>query len=123
MFNELLQEKVDAHAQHNPSQLRPLSDHGSIRSDDFGGSETSSGIFGRLKRRESNFPIGRTNKAKKTNAPSSTAGSDDGTADGVKKPLIAKWKAGVKLQVTGRTDNHGKSLGFGAIKFTIFILF
>ncbi|XP_037036459.1 regulator of G-protein signaling loco isoform X2 [Bradysia coprophila] len=106
VFNELLQEKVDAHAQHNPSQLRPLSDHGSIRSDDFGGSETSSGIFGRLKRRDSNFPISRTNKAKKTVAPSSIAGSDDGASDGVKKPLIAKWKAGVKLQVTGRTDNH-----------------
>lgn len=108
VFNELLQEKVDAHAQHNPTPLRPLSDHGSIRSDDFGGSETSSGIFGRLKRRDSNFPLGRVNKTKKIVAPSSTAGSDDGVTDGVKKPLIAKWKAGVKLQVTGRTDNHGK---------------
>lgn len=24
-----------------------------------------------------------------------------------KKPLIAKWKAGVKLQVTTRSENHG----------------
>jgi len=46
------------------------------------------------------------NKGKKTVAPSSTTGSDDGVTDGVKKPLIAKWKAGVKLQVTGRADNH-----------------
>ncbi len=114
VFNELLQEKVDAHSQHNPSNMRPpVSDHGSTRSDDFG-SETSSGIFGRLKRRDSNFPVSRlNNKAKKIVAPSSTTGSDDGVAtDGVKKPLIAKWKAGVKLQVTGRTDNHGKFFFF-----------
>lgn len=107
VFNELLQEKVDSHSQHNPSNLRQVSDQGSTRSDDFG-SETSSGIFGRLKRRDSNFPVSRLNKGKKIVAPSSTTGSDDGVTDGVKKPLIAKWKAGVKLQVTGRTDNHGK---------------
>lgn len=107
VFNELLQEKVDSHAQHNPSNLRQVSDQGSTRSDDFG-SETSSGIFGRLKRRDSNFPVNRLNKGKKLAAPNSTAGSDDGTTDGVKKPVIAKWKAGVKLQVTGRTDNHGE---------------
>lgn len=110
VFNELLQEKVDSHAQHNPPNLQPqpVSEHGSARSDDFG-SETSSGIFGRLRRRDSNFPINRLNKGKKIVAPGSTAGSDDGVTDGVKKPLIAKWKAGVKLQVTGRADNHGKS--------------
>lgn len=107
VFNELLQEKVELHSQHNPPNLRQASDHGSTRSDDFG-SETSSGIFGRLKRRDSNFPASRLNKGKKIVAPSSTTGSDDGATDGVKKPLIAKWKAGVKLQVTSRTDNHGK---------------
>lgn len=108
VFNELLQEKVESHSQHNnPSNLRQLSDHGSTRSDDFG-SETSSGIFGRLRRKDSNFPASRLNKAKKFAAPSSTTGSDDGVNDGIKKPLIAKWKAGVKLQVTGRSDNHGK---------------
>lgn len=111
VFNELLQEKVESHSQHNPSNLRQLSDHGSVRSDDIR-SETSSGIFGRLKRRDSNFPVSRLNKGKKIVAPSSTTGSDDGVTDGVKKPLIAKWKAGVKLQVTGRTDNHGKSVDF-----------
>lgn len=109
VFNELLQEKVESHSQQNPSNLRQISDQGSTRSDDFG-SETSSGIFGRLKRRDSNFPVSRLNKTKKIVAPSSTAGSDDGVNDGVKKPLIAKWKAGVKLQVTGRSDNHGKLL-------------
>lgn len=47
---------------------------------------------------------------------SSTADSEDGFCDpnginaNIKKPLIAKWKAGVKLQVTGRSENHGKSL-------------
>lgn len=107
VFNELLQEKVESHSQHNPSNLRQVSDQGSTRSDDFG-SETSSGIFGRLKRKDSNFPVSRLNKGKKMVAASSTTGSDDGVTDGVKKPLIAKWKAGVKLQVTGRTDNHGK---------------
>ncbi|KAJ6635573.1 Regulator of G-protein signaling loco [Pseudolycoriella hygida] len=105
VFNELLQEKVESHSQHNPSNLHPASDQGSARSDDFG-SETSSGMFSRLKRRDSNFPLSRSNKGKKITAPSSAAGSDDGTTDGVKKPLIAKWKAGVKLQVTSRTDNH-----------------
>lgn len=107
VFNELLQEKVESHSQHNPSNIRQLSDQGSIRSDDFG-SETSSGILGRLKRKDSNFPVSRLNKGKKMVAPSSIAGSDDGVNDGIKKPLIAKWKAGVKLQVTGRSDNHGK---------------
>lgn len=29
--------------------------------------------------------------------------------DAGKRPLIAKWKAGVKLQVTHKSDNHGKS--------------
>lgn len=124
VFNELLQEKVDAHSQHNPTNLQPVaSDHGSTRSDDFG-SETSSGIFGRLKRRDSNFPVSRLNKAKKIVAPNSTTGSDDGASDGVKKPLIAKWKAGVKLQVTGRTDNHGKFLrldgAINQVKFSSF---
>lgn len=36
----------------------------------------------------------------------SSAGSEDG--DGLKKPLIAKWKAGAKLQVTNRAQNDGK---------------
>jgi hypothetical protein len=35
---------------------------------------------------------------------------DLNVAGNSKKPLIAKWKAGVKLQVTTRSSNDGKSL-------------
>lgn len=41
---------------------------------------------------------------------SSAGGSDDGndSNNGMKKPLIAKWRAGVKLQVTNRNQNDGE---------------
>lgn len=38
----------------------------------------------------------------------SSAGSEEGDANAMKKPLIAKWKAGAKLQVTSRAQNDGK---------------
>lgn len=38
-----------------------------------------------------------------------------GICDAGKRPLMAKWKAGVKLQVTHKSDNHGKSAGLLAI--------
>lgn len=44
----------------------------------------------------------------------SSAGSEELESQGLKKPLIAKWKAGAKLQVTSRAQNDGKfeSLSF-----------
>lgn len=38
----------------------------------------------------------------------SSAGSEEFEANALKKPLIAKWKAGAKLQVTSRAQNDGK---------------
>lgn len=40
----------------------------------------------------------------------SSAGSDEGDQNALKKPIIAKWKAGAKLQVTSRAQNDGKSV-------------
>ena len=114
VFNELLQEKVESHANHHTvTKQQCASDHGSLRSDDWGSENSSSGIFGRLKRRDANFPGGtRSNVKTKKHLmlPPPTAGggsSEDGHMDGIKKPLIAKLKAGVKLQVTARSENHG----------------
>lgn len=132
VFNELMQGKVESHSHGINAGQPPNSDHGvgggqgggagSTRSDDWS-SDASSGIFGRLRRRDSNAPVNRytnnnnNNNGGRTKKPciqskSSTAGSEDGCCDngGVKKPLIAKLRAGVKVQVTGRPDNHGKSL-------------
>lgn len=39
----------------------------------------------------------------------SSAGSEEGDQNALKKPLIAKWKAGAKLQVTSRAQNDGES--------------
>jgi hypothetical protein len=39
----------------------------------------------------------------------SSAGSEEGDQNAMKKPLIAKWKAGAKLQVTSRAQNDGES--------------
>jgi hypothetical protein len=49
----------------------------------------------------------------KKHTKSSTADSEDGAAGdvaggGSKKPLIAKWKTGVKLQSTTRAPNEGE---------------
>lgn len=55
----------------------------------------------------------------------SSAGSEEGDMNAIKKPLIAKWKAGAKLQVTAvasRAQNDGK---FDAVEsnqsFTLFL--
>lgn len=38
----------------------------------------------------------------------SSAGSEEGDQSAMKKPLIAKWKAGAKLQVPSRAQNDGE---------------
>lgn len=121
VFNELLQGKVESHA----NQILPTkpSDQCSVRSEDCA-SETSS-VFDRLRRKDSNIPALKALRPKKLDLPSkcSVAPSEDGvslstqttsasdpTSNGIKKPLIAKWKTGVKLQVTGRAENHEEFL-------------
>lgn len=37
----------------------------------------------------------------------SSGGSEEGDST-IKKPIIAKWKAGAKLQVTSRAQNDGE---------------
>lgn len=84
VFNELLQGKVNASNENE--------------SDDWG-SETSSGIFNRMLR----------NPNKNKQATSKTSGGSDEGENAIRKPLIAKLKAGVKLQVTqNRTQNDGE---------------
>lgn len=109
VYSELLQEKVESHY----NQTQRTSDAGSMRSGDWGSTKSSSGIFGRFKRPDA--AIMRT-KAKEPTEKTSTTGSDeeaiavDVAVDQMKKPLIAKWKTGVKLQVTTKSENHGKCL-------------
>jgi hypothetical protein len=73
-----------------------------IQSEDFGSeTETSSGIFNRIRRQ---------NKKSQKAMSKSSAGSEDIESDvnGIKKPLIAKWKVGnQKLQVNNRSANDG----------------
>ncbi|KAJ3649356.1 hypothetical protein Zmor_021120 [Zophobas morio] len=94
VYEDILQEKSDA------DFLKPKSDKGSVKSEDWG-SEHSSGIFGRFLRRDS----GVHERKKKSLMPKlkmqpNGTTAEDVTGEQVKKPLIAKWKTGVnKLQV------------------------
>lgn len=142
VFNELLQRRVDAHSpvilqqqQAQQQQQKRLSDaeDTGMRSDDLC-SESSLNNFSQLRHP---VPKGRTfvaaNKHRKYSVlPSGTSGailansnaidsrSLSGTQDncvasddGNKKPLIAKWKAGVKVQnamspsATAQIEGHG----------------
>lgn len=73
-----------------------------LKSEDFGSeTETSSGIFNRIRRH---------NKKSQKAMSKSSAGSEEIESDvnGIKKPLIAKWKVGnQKLQVNNRSANDG----------------
>jgi regulator of G-protein signaling len=51
----------------------------------------------------------------------SSAGSEEGDVNTMKKPLIAKWKPGAKLQVTNRAQNDGTRLSF-IRRLNIFLL-
>lgn len=139
VFNELLQQKVDAHSQemlpsHSQSTSKTmaqlassdgrLSDDGGAKSDDWC-SESSSGIFGRLRNPlPKGFQVANKNRkcvvlpATGSITPTIDTITDtlkstvistsnnpqmrEGTSGGclAKKPLIAKWKTGVKLQST-----------------------
>jgi regulator of G-protein signaling len=66
-----------------------------------------------MRRRDSSAPSSNRGDGKaKKNPSKNSAGSEDGNEsnNGMKKPLIAKWKAGVKLQVTNRNQNDGEFL-------------
>ena len=99
-----------------------------MQSDDCA-SETSS-LFDRLRCRDSNIPGLKNFKPKKSSSSAAiyhnqsnklqptqsedalrtitqTTGGSEPLLTGTKKPIIAKWKTGVKLQVTGRTQNQG----------------
>lgn len=118
VFNELLQGKVESHEVNHKA-----ADMCSLKSEDCA-SETSS-IFDRIRRRDSNIPGLKGLRPKKINKPSIsqsddtlsnstqvTGGSDPSStaAAPVKKPIIAKWKAGVKVQVTERAEYQDEFL-------------
>ncbi|GLV40551.1 locomotion defects [Carabus blaptoides fortunei] len=94
VFEQLLQEKSET------SCGQTIYDRGSVKSEDWG-SEHSSGIFGRFLRRDSAMH----ERKKKMNVTRIKGNSTHSSVEDVtgeqatKKPLIAKWKAGVKLQV------------------------
>ncbi|XP_055847261.1 regulator of G-protein signaling loco isoform X2 [Episyrphus balteatus] len=112
VFSELLQGKVESH-----DGNQKAADIGSMKSDDCA-SETSS-IFDRIRRRDSNIPGLKGLRPKKINKISISQSDDalttstqlystnsDPAVTTTKKPVIAKWKAGVKVQVTERAENQ-----------------
>ncbi|XP_017131385.1 regulator of G-protein signaling loco isoform X3 [Drosophila elegans] len=112
VFSELLASKVDA-AQEKP---RP-SDLCSMKSNEAP-SESSSSLFERMRRQQShgsNIPGSKLPKLKKKSTSSqqseeaATVAMAATVAD-PKKPIIAKLKAGVKLQVTERVAEHQDEL-------------
>ncbi|XP_055847264.1 regulator of G-protein signaling loco isoform X4 [Episyrphus balteatus] len=116
VFSELLQGKVESH-----DGNQKAADIGSMKSDDCA-SETSS-IFDRIRRRDSNIPGLKGLRPKKINKISISQSDDalttstqlystnsDPAVTTTKKPVIAKWKAGVKVQVTERAENQDEFL-------------
>ncbi|KAH8381578.1 hypothetical protein KR093_008672 [Drosophila rubida] len=117
MFNELLQSKADAAAA--ASQHKKPADLCSMKSNEAP-SESSSSLFERMRQRQqrenSNIPGSKLPKLKKKSTSSqhseelTTIAASNGTAAAAatiatadpKKPIIAKLKAGVKLQSTER---------------------
>ncbi|XP_026461742.1 regulator of G-protein signaling loco-like [Ctenocephalides felis] len=108
VFEELLQGKSEA----QNLKVKSLDQH-SIKSEDCG-SETSSGIFSRFLRRDSNMPSKMANGlSKKYNQFTSKTNKvplPEEQATESRKPLIAKWKPGAKLQVTGRQSESDELL-------------
>ncbi|XP_055908675.1 regulator of G-protein signaling loco isoform X2 [Eupeodes corollae] len=110
VFSELLQGKVESH-----DENQKVADACSLKSNDCG-SETSS-IFDRIRRRDSNIPGLKGLRPKKINKTAISQSDDalttstqtfNSNSDAIvtKKPIIAKWKAGVKVQVTERAENQ-----------------
>lgn len=106
VFNELLASKADAAAS---EKSRPV-DLCSMKSNEAP-SETSS-LFERMRRQQrdgGNIPASKLPKLKKKSTSSSQQSEEAATTQAVadpKKPIIAKLKAGVKLQVTERVAEH-----------------
>ncbi|XP_016983082.2 regulator of G-protein signaling loco isoform X2 [Drosophila rhopaloa] len=99
VFNELLASKADAVATEKP---RP-SDQCSMKSNEVP-SEASSSLFERMRRQQrdgSNIPGSKLPKLKKksTSSQQSEEATTTQAAADPKKPIIAKLKAGVKLQM------------------------
>ncbi|XP_016983083.1 regulator of G-protein signaling loco isoform X3 [Drosophila rhopaloa] len=110
VFNELLASKADAVATEKP---RP-SDQCSMKSNEVP-SEASSSLFERMRRQQrdgSNIPGSKLPKLKKksTSSQQSEEATTTQAAADPKKPIIAKLKAGVKLQVTERVAEHQDEL-------------
>ncbi|XP_026842841.1 regulator of G-protein signaling loco isoform X3 [Drosophila persimilis] len=121
MFNELLQSKAEAAAS-DRSKPQP-SDLCSMKSNEAP-SESSSSLFERMRRQQQrdNIPGSKLPKLKKkstssqhseettANPSSSSSLVAAAAAADPKKPIIAKLKAGVKLQVTERVAEHQDEL-------------
>ncbi|KAG5680659.1 hypothetical protein PVAND_010153 [Polypedilum vanderplanki] len=112
VFNEVLQCKSTENDLGNGANRN--CDQGSIKSEDWGSeTETSSGIFNRIRRHKKPQKTTST-VAVATTISKSSAGSesrDESDINGIKKPLIAKWKVGnQKLQVTSRNHQNDESL-------------
>ncbi|XP_034663392.1 regulator of G-protein signaling loco isoform X3 [Drosophila subobscura] len=118
VFNELLQSKAEAAAAKPQAQHSDLC---SMKSNEAP-SECSSSLFERMRRQQQrdNIPGSKLPKLKKkstssqhseepTTNPSSSSLATTAAAD-PKKPIIAKLKAGVKLQVTERVAEHQDEL-------------
>ncbi|XP_017035815.1 regulator of G-protein signaling loco isoform X2 [Drosophila kikkawai] len=103
VFNELLASKADAAALAGSEKQRP-SDLCSMKSNEAP-SETSSSLFERMRRQQrdgSNIPGSKLPKLKKkstSSQQSEEAATPATAAADPKKPIIAKLKAGVKLQM------------------------
>ncbi|KAH8243333.1 hypothetical protein KR032_006622 [Drosophila birchii] len=114
VFNELLASKADAAAAAGSEKQRP-SDLCSMKSNEAP-SETSSSLFERMRRQQrdgSNIPGSKLPKLKKkstSSQQSEEAATQATAATDPKKPIIAKLKAGVKLQVTERVAEHQDEL-------------
>ncbi|KAH8357201.1 hypothetical protein KR084_009268 [Drosophila pseudotakahashii] len=110
VFNELLASKADAAAS---EKSRPV-DLCSMKSNEAP-SETSSSLFERMRRQQrdgGNIPGSKLPKLKKksTSSQQSEEATTTQAAADPKKPIIAKLKAGVKLQVTERVAEHQDEL-------------
>ncbi|XP_023165627.2 regulator of G-protein signaling loco isoform X4 [Drosophila hydei] len=113
VFNELLQSKADAAA--GPTQKS--SDLCSMKSNEAP-SESSSTLFERMRRQQrdnSNIPGSKLPKLKKKSTSSQHSEEAAAVATTLpnadpKKPIIAKLKAGVKLQSTERVAEHQDEL-------------
>ncbi|XP_068157853.1 regulator of G-protein signaling loco isoform X1 [Drosophila tropicalis] len=118
VFNELLQNKAtDAAA----ADRKKSTDLCSIKSNDAP-SESSSSLFGMRRHQRNNtanIPSSKLPKLKKKSTSSSQHSEEALSATGAtaatlpadpKKPIIAKLKAGVKLQVTERVAEHQDEL-------------